>query len=178
MSLSGADERVGVPRALLGRDAVEAVDRADALRRATRAGRAGGYSYMYAFRGGDSFTLEVTATRHALIESTAHTNHALDDSVAEAAEPASAGSLSRLARAGALLDSERPQTARDAMAILADHGAEGQDICVHPDPAAGDEGSAIQFGMVCDVEAGVMWLAPGQPCSTPFQELRLDELLG
>ena len=54
MSLSGSDERVGVPRALLGRDGVEAVDRADALRRATRPGRAGGYSYMYAFRGGDA----------------------------------------------------------------------------------------------------------------------------
>ena len=34
MSLSGADEQIGVPRALLGRDGVEAVDRADAIRRA------------------------------------------------------------------------------------------------------------------------------------------------
>jgi len=66
---------------------------------------------------------------------------------------------------------------QDAIRILADHGADGQDICVHPDPAEGDEGSAIQFGMVCDVEAGVMWLAPGQPCSTSFHPLRLDELL-
>ena len=47
-----------------------------------------------------------------------------------------------------------------------------------PIPRDGDEGSAIQFGMVCDVEAGVMWLAPGQPCSTPFQELTLVDLLG
>jgi hypothetical protein len=30
---------------------------------------------------------------------------------------------------------------------------------------------------VGDVEAGVMWLAPGQPCGTSFQALRLDELL-
>ena len=93
------------------------------------------------------------------------------------AEAPTDGSLSRFARACALLDGASP-VASDAMRILADHGAEGQDICVHPDPGAGDEGSAIQFGMVCDVEAGVMWLAPGQPCSTPFQELRLDELLG
>ena len=63
------------------------------------------------------------------------------------------------------------------MRMLADHGAAGQDICVHPDPDEGEEGSAIQFAMVCDVEAGVMWLAPGQPCSTPFQELRLADLL-
>lgn len=178
MSLSGADERVGIPRALLGRDGVEAVDRADAVRRASRPRRAGGYSYMYAFRGGDAFTLEVTATREGLIEPAAHTNHALDTGVAETAEAPSEGSLSRLARAHALLDGSRPTTAKDAMRMLGDHGAEGQDICVHPDPPAGDEGSAIQFGMVCDVEAGTMWLAPGQPCSTPFQELSLRELLG
>ncbi len=177
MSLTGSDERVGVPRALLGRDGVEAVDRADALRRATRPGRAGGYSYMYAFRGGDGFILEVTATREALIEAPVHTNHALDADVAEAGETPSAGSLSRLDRARALLDGDAPRTAQDAMRMLADHGASGQDICVHPDPADGEEGSAIQFGMVCDVEAGVMWLAPGQPCSTPFQEFPLDELL-
>ena len=178
MSLSGADEQVGIPRALLGRDGVEAVDRPDAVRRASRPNRAGGYSYMYAFRGGDAFTLEVTATREGLIEPAAHTNHALDAQVAEAAEAPSEGSLSRLARTHALLDADPPQTVQDAMRMLGDHGAGGQDICVHPDPALGDEGSAIQFGMVCDVEAGVMWLAPGQPCSTPFAELPLGELLG
>lgn len=177
MSLTGTDEQVGVPRALLGRDGVEAVDRADALRRATRSGRAGGYSYMYAFRGGDGFILEVTATREALIEAPAHTNHALDADVAEVGEAPSPGSLSRLDRVRALLDDDPPRTAQDAMRLLADHGAQGQDICVHPDPADGEEAPAIQFGMVCDVEAGVMWLAPGQPCSTPFQELPLDELL-
>ena len=166
-----------MPRALLGRDGVEAVDRADALRRAGRPGRAGGYSYMYAFRGGDAFTLEVTATRETLIEAPVHTNHALDAGIAEVSEPASDRSLSRHDRARTLLDRDRPQTVQDAMRILADHGADGQDICVHPDPAEGDEGSAIQFGMVCDVEAGVMWLAPGQPCSTSFHPLRLDELL-
>ncbi len=177
MSLSGADEQVGIPRALLGRDGVEAAHRADAVRRASRPHRAGGYSYMYAFQGGDAFTLEVTATREGLIEPAAHTNHALDAGVAEAAETPSDGSLSRLARTHALLESDPPDGVHDAMRILGDHGAAGQDICVHPDPAAGDEGSAIQFGMVCDVEAGVMWLAPGQPCSTPFQELSLRELL-
>lgn len=177
MSLTGADERVGVPRALLGRDGVEAVDRDDAVRRATRPDRAGGYSYTYAFRGGDAFTLEVTATRHGLVEAAVHTNHALDASVAEAAEAPSPGSLSRFDRTSALLRDDPPLTAQDAMRILGDHGADGQDICAHPDPADGDEGSAIQFGMVCDVEAGVMWLAPGQPCRTEFHELPLAELL-
>ena len=119
----------------------------------------------------------MTATRHGVVDRLVHTNHALDAGVAEATEEPSPGSLSRLGRADALVDQRPPETAQDLMRILSDHGAEGQDICVHPDPAAGDEGSAIQFGMVCDVEAGVMWLAVGQPCSSEFHELRLAELL-
>ena len=177
MSLSGADERVGVPRALLGRDGIGAVDRADALRRATRPNRAGGYTYAYAFRGGDTVMFEVTATREAVLDCATHANHALDPAVAQVAAVPSHGSLSRQARAGSLMTDAHPRTAQDLMRILGDHGAEGQHICVHPEPAEGEEGSAIQFAMVCDVEAGVMWLAPGQPCSTPFQELRLDDLL-
>ncbi len=130
MSLSASDERVGVPRALLGRDGVEAVDRADARRRATRPDRAGGYSYMYAFRGGDSFTLEVTATRDALVEGAVHTNHALDHTIAEITEAPSPGSLSRHARASSLV-ADPLRTPSEVMRILGDHGAEGQDICVH-----------------------------------------------
>jgi isopenicillin-N N-acyltransferase-like protein len=178
MSLTGADEQIGVPRALLGRDGVEAVDRADAVHRATRPHRAGGYSYMYAFRGGDAFILEVTAGRHGLVDGGVHTNHALDPDVAAATGQASPNSLSRFARAAELVRERPPQTAQDLMRILADHGADGQHICAHPDPAEGDEGSAIQFGMVCDVEAGTMWLAVGQPCANQFHELRLADLLG
>ena len=91
MSLTGTDERVGVPRALLGRDGVEAVDRADALRRATRPDRAGGYSYMYAFRGGDGFTPGGDGDAGGWSRRPVHTNHALDADVAEAAEAPSPG---------------------------------------------------------------------------------------
>jgi len=177
MSLSGRDERVGIPRALLGRDGIEATDRADAVRRATRAGRAGGYSYAYAFAGGDAFVLEVTATRHALLDDDVHTNHALAPDLVDVVEEPSDGSRSRYDRACSLVAGNQASTAADVMRVLSDHGAEGQDICVHPDPVQGEEGSAIQFAMICDVEAGVMWLAPGQPCSTPFVELRLGDLL-
>lgn len=177
MSLSGANERVGVPRALIGRDCIEAADRSDAIRRATRPNRAGGYTYAYAFTRDAPLTLEVTATRHGVAEGAVHTNHALSSAVADTAEQPSEGSLSRYTRACALIAERPPTSAHDVMRLLADHGADGQDICVHPEAAAGEEGSAIQFAMVCDVEAAVMWLAPGQPCVTPFQELRLDDLL-
>ncbi len=177
MSLSGADERVGIPRALLARDGIEARDRVDAIAKATRKNRAGGYSYAYAFAGGDSFTLEVSATRDGLVESSVHTNHALNRAVAEVSEEPSAGSRSRFDRASTLLADNPPQSAQEVMRVLGDHGADGQDICVHPRAPEGDEGSTIQFAMVCDVEGRTMWLAPGQPCSTPFQEVRLGDLL-
>src|SRR5262245_23998658 len=53
MSLSATDERVGVPRALVARDVLDASDRDDAIARATRPDRAGGYSYLCAFADGD-----------------------------------------------------------------------------------------------------------------------------
>lgn len=176
MSLSATDERVGIPRALVGRDGIEAVDSADAAGRATRPGRAGGYTYAYVFAGGDSLLLEVTATQHAVVEGAVHTNHAWGDNTSRVAEPPSAGSRSRYSRACTLMD-QGPQSLQDLMRLLSDHGADGQDICVHPDPREGGEGSAIQFSMICDVENGAMWLAPGQPCTTPFQELSLADLL-
>lgn len=177
MSLSGTDERVGTPRALLGRDAIGAVDREDLVRRATRPERAGGYTYAGAFIDGDSIMLEVTATRSGQAAGSAHANHALDEQIVEVSEPPSEGSASRYARACELVETHAPQSAHEVMAILSDHGAQGQDICVHPDPDGGDESPAIQFAMVCDVANETMWLAPGQPCETTFSEIRLRDLL-
>ena len=44
MSLSARDERIGIPRALVARDVLDARHAADATARATRPGRAGGYT--------------------------------------------------------------------------------------------------------------------------------------
>jgi len=173
MSLSARDERVGVPRSLVARDVQDARDRDDAIARATRAGRAGGYAYLAAFPGGDAFVIETTATSQAVLEITAHTNHALDPALAEVAHAASPGSRSRLARAQTLAASAAP-TLDGMRAILADHGAEGQDICVHPDPAQGDEGSTILFAMICEPETRSLWVAPGHACTAPLEAFSID----
>ena len=39
------------------------------------------------------------------------------------------------------------------------------------DPA--DEASAIVFSMICDLDLGRMWVAPGSPCVTPYEEVDL-----
>jgi hypothetical protein len=37
-----------------------------------------------------------------------------------------------------------------------------------------DEADAVVFSMVCDLEAGRLWVAPGPPCRTAYEEVDLD----
>ncbi|MEO8105738.1 MAG: C45 family peptidase [Actinomycetes bacterium] len=173
MSLSAKDERPGIPRALVARSLLDAVDPADAFKRANRSGRAGGYSYLCTFAGGESCVIETTATTAALVSSQVHTNHALDPDVAKQTFEVSDGSASRLRRAQSLA-SGSTATVEDVSLLLADHAGEDQSICVHPDPVDGDEGSTILFAMICESESRSMWLSPGHPCSVPFQRFHLD----
>lgn len=173
MSLTAMDERIGIPRALIARDVLEATDCSDALTRGSREGRAGGYSYLCAFPGGGSCVIETTATTAATLRAAEHTNHALDPVVAAASCAPSDGSRSRLARARTLSAVADP-TVTALTDLLADHDADGQAICVHPDPALGDEGSTILFSMICEPETRSMWLSSGHPCTAPFERFGLD----
>ena len=177
MSLSATDERAGVPRSFVARELLDAADPEDAFNRARMADRAGGYSYLCAFPGGDSCVIETTATTAARLPITAHTNHALDAQVSAASCEPSQGSQSRLARARELEISVAP-TLDGLLGLLSDHGAADQQICVHPDPEDGDEGSTILFAMVCESETKSMWLAPGHPCDTVAERFGFDELNG
>jgi hypothetical protein len=131
MSLSARDERVGIPRALVGRDVLDARDAADATARAMRPGRAGGYSYQFAFSDGGSLVVETTGSRGSVMATNAHTNHAIDPSVAEVTFPPSSGSQSRLSRASSSPDrgADDGRRRRD----LADHDGPGS-ICAHRIP--------------------------------------------
>ena len=178
MSLTARDDRPGIPRVLVSRSALSARDAADARARATPVDRSGGYAYLHAFRGGTATVVETTATREALVGGPAvHTNHYLDPELAALGAPPSAGSLARHARLAELVAAALPATPADVMAILADHGSAPSTICLHPDPADGDDAEAVIFAMVCDLQAGRMWVAPGRPCEVPFEEFDLAELL-
>jgi len=178
MSLTATDERPGVPRMIVARRALDARDREEAWRTVTTPERAGGYSYCYAFAAGAIALFETTATTAAdLGGKRVHANHALDDTVTAVCPSASEGSVSRLARMRELTAERDTWTIADACSLLADHGAAGQDICVHPDPAEGPESSAIMFGMVADVVTRTLWIAPGNPCRNPFEPYALDDLI-
>lgn len=119
--------------------------------------------------------METTGSRDAVMASNVHTNHALDPSVAEVTFPASPGSLGRYARAAFLVGTAEA-TMADVVAILADHEAEPQSICVHPDPTEGDEGSTILFAMVAEPARRSLTIASGHACTGVFETFRLDDL--
>ena len=176
-SLTASDDRVGVPRVLVSRNSLEARDRADAIDRAAVAGRAGGYGHVFGFRGGESFVVETTATQHRVLDDVhVHTNHYMDKGLAATAPAPSEGSRARLDRLTELLDERRPASPEAVMDILRDHGSSPQAICLHPDPAEGDEASAVLFSMLADMEAGRMWVAAGNPCEQEYVEIDLPEL--
>jgi hypothetical protein len=174
-SLVADDDAVGVPRVLVSRHALVASSPADALRRATLPGRAGGYGHSFAFGTGSAMHIETSATRFAVNGSPGgHTNHYLDPELAERAPAPSPGSQARLARLEELVTERSPATPAALGEILADHGGGGPEtICEHgvDDPA--DEASAIVFSMICDLDLGRMWVAPGSPCVTAYEEVDL-----
>lgn len=177
-SLAAPDDRIGVPRVLVSRHALASAGRSDASRRAAVAGRAGGYAHVFACRGADAFTLETSAVGMALLDGPgAHTNHYLDPDLAESGEPPSPGSVARLARLEELLLERRPATVEDAMAILRDHASAPQAICEHAGPEADEDASVVLFSMVCELEEGRMWVAPGNPCETPYEEVDVSDVV-
>jgi len=177
-SLTASDDRVGVPRVLISRNALESTDRADAISRAGHPERAGGYGHVFAFAGGDAFTVETTGTELAVLDGpAAHTNHYQDVRLTGLGPDPAAGSLARLGRLRELLEERRPRTVPQVMDILCDHGSTPQAICLHPNPEEGEEASAVMFSMVAELEEGRMWVAPGNPCETEYEEVDLAAVL-
>jgi isopenicillin-N N-acyltransferase like protein len=168
-SLTASDDRVGIPRVLVSRHALAGRGLDDAVARASVPGRAGGYAHVLAANGGRTLTLETSATRAWSIDGPGgHTNHYL----AGEGDESSDGSRARYERLSELLHDRPPQTPEDAMAILRDHASSPQAICEHGDPGD-DDSSVVLFSMVCDLEQGRMWVAPGNPCETPYEEVDL-----
>lgn len=162
-SLTARDDRVGVPRLLVSRHVLEARDRTDALRRAALPGRSGGYAYAVASPR-EAFTIETTAERAALLDGPgAHTNHYLAPELRELGHEPTASSASRYAHLSALLHERPPRSADDAMTLLRDHACEPSE----------DGDSVVVFSMVCELEAGRMWVAAGDPSETPYEEVDL-----
>jgi isopenicillin-N N-acyltransferase like protein len=176
-SLTASDDRVGVPRVLVSRSSLETQDRTDALARAGMPARSGGYGHTFAFTGGRSLVVETTAERLAVVDGPpVHTNHYLEPELAPLGPTPSPGSSVRHARIVELLHERKPSTVPEVMEILRDHATRPQAVCQHADPAEGDEADAVLFSMVADLASRTMWVAPGNPCETEYQEIDLGDL--
>lgn len=174
-SLTASDDGVGVPRVFVSRNALDARNKDDAVMRAAMPARAGGYGHAFAFTD-DACIVETTAKQHRVIEGPGpHTNHYLSD-LDQLAPAPSAGSTARLARLRALIAEHDPQSPEGLMDIMRDHDSTPQAVCLHPDPTEGDEASACLFSMVTDVGAKRMWVAKGNPCENPYEEIDLSDL--
>jgi isopenicillin-N N-acyltransferase-like protein len=176
-SLTASDDGVGVPRVFVSRSSLEARNAADAIARSTMPGRAGGYGHTFAIRGGTCLRVETSGRRHVVLDGPGpHTNHYTSEDLRDLAPDPSDGSLARYDRLQTLLDDPASRSVEGLMEVMRDHESGPQAVCLHPDPAEGDEASACMFSMVADVEAGRMWVAPGNPCERPYEEIDLAPL--
>ena len=167
--------RGGATRAGVAKFARVQDHRDDAIARAACEGRAGGYGHVFAFPDGDAFTLETTGREHRVIDRAGpHTNHYLDPDLAAIAPPASEGSQARYPPQE-LVAERGPATPEALMDLMRDHDSAPQAICLHPDPAEGDEASAVMFSVVSDVDER-MWVSAGNPCESEYVQIDLADL--
>jgi isopenicillin-N N-acyltransferase like protein len=98
-----------------------------------------------------------------------HTNHFLAGiHPADLALWAMPSSLVRLQR----LRAARARTQDDFRALLTDHADDPHSVCAHPDPAAHpfEQGTTVA-SMLMDLTEKHIWLAAGNPCQAPYEQL-------
>jgi isopenicillin-N N-acyltransferase-like protein len=110
-----------------------------------------------------------------------HTNHFLQppratDEVSIYAMP---DSLVRLQRArAALVEAAGGFDIKAVSELLSDHADWPAAVCCHPDPREADaQRWATVMSVVMDLQQRTLWLASGNPCEQPFQQLKFGELL-
>jgi hypothetical protein len=176
-SLTASDDHPGIPRVLVSRGALEATDPVDALQRTGIQGRAGGYGYVYAFADGEALRIETTAELQVAFPGTGvHTNHYLDLDLAAMAPPPVLGGTSRdrYANISAAIAERSPATPEDAMAILREVDFTAPDEA-YDDGDAADERDVIVYSLVAELRSNRLWVAPGDPKDTPYEEVTLPD---
>lgn len=179
-SVYPTDGRVGVPRILSSRAVLDAHTIGEAIRASIPKLRAGGYSYLLADDNGELYSVETSATTHAILYGErgwlAHSNHYLSAKMRELEEPGPyAGSRVRLNRARRLLQRQLGQVSVESLqTLLRDHVNYPDSICMHEDPAdPPHEREQTLVSLVMDVTARVLWAAPGPPCEEEYVAYQL-----
>jgi isopenicillin-N N-acyltransferase like protein len=109
-----------------------------------------------------------------------HTNHflSLPPGVDEVSLYAVPDSLIRLQRVAGELGSSATWDVKAIGELLSDHAGWPASVCGHPDPRVQPvEQDATVLSVVMDLAERQMWLASGNPCTHPFEQLSFGQLL-
>lgn len=179
-SVYPTDGRVGAPRILFSRAILASTTIGQAIRACVYPMRAGGYHTVLADASGEIYSVETSATAHAIRYGEegwlVHTNHYLAPNLQALQQPGTfAGSNVRLNRARRLLrKSAFPIGIERIQTILRDHVNFPDSICSHPDPTEpeSEQGQTVA-SLVMDLTDRIVWAAPGPPCEHSFTVFRL-----
>jgi isopenicillin-N N-acyltransferase-like protein len=178
-SVYANDVRLGVPRIVFSRAVLGSRTIGQAIRACVPKLRDGGYHYLLADAHGEMYSIETTARVHDITYGDAgwlaHTNHYISPTLKALEEPGPhAGSRVRLNRAGRRLQVQLGQVSVESLqSILRDHVNYPNSICGHPDPNdPPHERDMTIVSLVMDLNAQVMWAAPGPPCEATYVDYR------
>jgi isopenicillin-N N-acyltransferase-like protein len=183
-ALVSGDDRgnPGVPYHVLLRAILDAETISDALTALQRAGRSSSGNFLVAHEDGVALDVEAAPGGHDRLFLRGpedgvllHANHFTHPRFAGAdvGLVAMPDSPFRLQRLEALFEQDpRRLDSEELRRLLADHATFPLGICCHPDMRLpGPERSATLASVVMDLPARRMWLAPGNPCVAPWDEL-------
>jgi isopenicillin-N N-acyltransferase like protein len=170
----------GLPYHVLLRALLDCATIAEALRVLAAAPRSSSANYLLAHASGTAVNIEAAPgdfTRlYPLYPEDGvlrHTNHFLAPSIActDLALWAMHSTVGRLQR---LQAAATARTLDDFQTVLADHADYPYSICAHPDPAEHpcEQGATIA-SVLMDLTARQIWLAAGNPCQTPYDQLKI-----
>jgi isopenicillin-N N-acyltransferase-like protein len=173
---------VGMPVHVLLRKMLQAGSFAEARAMADMAPAAGSSCITLASADGGLASLEITPAGVAEVPARggvlAHANHCLDAGAAAGECPINPAQTTTAERNGRAWDLLRAGggalTVADFQAILRDHDGDPRCICRHPDTrlAPVDRGESV-CGIVIDLGAKVMHVAPDVPCTVAFTAVAL-----
>ena len=173
----------GLPYHVLLRALLDCTTIAEALRVLASGPRSSSANYMVAHASGAAVNIEAAPgdfTRlYPLYPDDGvlrHTNHFLAPDlgpgpVTDLALWAMHSTVVRLQR---LQAAKTARTLDDFRTVLADHADFPYSICAHPDPAEhpSEQGATIA-SVLMDLTAREIWLAAGNPCQTPYEQLKI-----
>ena len=188
--VSAADRGApGVPYHVLLRSILDAETVSDGLGALSRGARASSANYLLADADGVALDVEAAPGDHAELflgypedDLVLHANHFQNPGfggrdVSLVAMPDSPFRMARLR--GLTAAHAGPLDLPFWTEALADHAMFPLGVCCHPDPRAtvAPERYATILALVMDPAEKTLWLAPGNPCSTPFERLDLGDAL-